>query len=125
MDRNIKKVLKNKWALKLYEKNKEYGPSITYIENEYKINTPEAEITKGTIAAGKKIIFNAKSIVLTDSIMVANEEIYLRGIKEVDCANSYIGAKKIYTDNMPLLEELIEDCKVEGEIELINNHGEL
>lgn len=125
MDKDIRNVLKNEWALSLYEKNKKYGPSVTYMENKYNVNAKEAEITKGTIVAGNKIMFNTKSMIFTDSIMAAGEEIYLTGLKELDCANSYIGAKRIYTDNLPLLEEMIEDCKVEGEIQLINNQGEL
>ena len=87
--------------------------------------TVKATIAGGPIVAGDTIIFPAKFIKLEDSIIAAGEEIHLLGMKEVECENSYIGAKKIYTDNMALLEEIIEDCRVEGEIKLINHSEEL
>ena len=133
IDMNIKKILKDKDAFKLYESNKKYKPTVIYTKEKYKAETSEFVMKKSTLVSAGEIIINASNIDLRDSIIAAGEYIYLKGFKEVKCDNSYIEAKRIYFDKYESAMDLsVTDvagtCRLEGELQLAGNqfnHDEL
>ena len=129
MDRNIMSVLKNREALKLYESNKKYLPTVIFTEDEYSAKASAGFVIKqGTVVSGGVIIIDVKELELKDSIIAAEKIIYFKNVTEVECDNSYIGAEVIYVNNSYVAEELMEECKVYGIVKLVGsefNHDEL
>jgi len=128
MDQNIMSVLKNREALKLYESNKKYLPTVIFTEDKYSVKGSGFVIKQGTVVSGGVIIIKAKELELKDSIIAAEEIIHFKNAKEVECVNSYIGAEVIYVDNSYVAAELMVECKVDGIVKLVGsefNHDEL
>ena len=122
-------ALKNREALKLYESNKKYLPTVIFTEDEYSAKASAGFVIKqGTVVSGGVIIIDVKELELKDSIIAAEKIIYFKNVTEVECDNSYIGAEVIYVNNSYVAEELMEECKVYGIVKLVGsefNHDEL
>ena len=120
MDRNIKKVIKDKEALSLYESNKKYKPTVIFTKEKYSAETSSFVIKKSTLVSEGEIKIKASNLEVVDSIIAAGKSLYLQGMEEVKCMNSYIGSPDIYIDHFSVLPSLVNDCKIEGALHFLD-----